>query len=79
MAITAATGAASAEIGADATAPAEPLGAAEEASAAPGSAVFPQPAAQIRSANAPASIVVVVVRIGFGAMVGVGAAIVKSA
>jgi hypothetical protein len=80
VAITAAADAASADGGAAA---AEPLGAAEALGAAelagPGSAFFPQPAAQIRSASAPASIVVVVVRIGFGGMVGAGAAIVKGA
>jgi hypothetical protein len=83
VAITAAIGAVRGELGAEVTAPTEPLGAAEAAGAAdpaaPGSAFFPQPAAQIRSASAPASIVVVVVRIGFGAMVGAGAAIVKGA
>jgi hypothetical protein len=79
VAITAATGAARAEVGAEVTAEAEPLGAVEAEPAGAGSAFFPQPAAQIRSASAPASIVVVVVRIGFGGMVGAGAAIVKSA
>ena len=44
-----------------------------------GSTFLPQPAAQISSASAPASILVIVVRMGFGRMVGVGAAIVKGA
>jgi hypothetical protein len=80
VAITAFTGSVKTDAGAAATTllgAAEALGAAELAG--PGSAFLSQPAAQIRSASAPASIVVVVVRIGFGGMVGAGAAIVKGA
>jgi hypothetical protein len=55
----------------------EALGAAELDGA--GSTLFPQPEAQIMSASAPRSILVVIVRIGFRGMVGAGDAIVKGA